>query len=221
MRFLQSENYKTNTLALLAVGTFGLNLFTLLLLMFHASMLQQLSDKNKTESLVQLADGSTITADPKDNLDRNPETIKRFVGETMTLMLTWSKIQSPQTVWQVSSELLANDLKQNGTKIIQLNNVNRKSDDVLVLQTISQPIKIGNGKWKVDMLANRLTFVGSDRLGKSIPFNKEIFVRVRDKPINSLSNASHDLNTAVAHLSEARLEIYNICDIKNTNCAEN
>lgn len=228
MQLLKSENKKTNILPLLAVGTFGINLLTLLALMFHGSMLQQLNRKNATPSLVQLADGSTITVDPKQSLERNPETIRRFVGETMTLMFTWSEQQPPKTVWLISSQLLGSKLRQKfETEFNKLNPQNQAGDisggteTVLVVQKISQPepVKGEEGKWKVEMLANQLIFTGYDREGKSSPFNKQILVRVIDEPVTSLPNSALPLQVAAHRLGEAKLEIYNICDINDKNCS--
>ena len=225
MRLLKQETNKTNLLPLLAVGTFCLNLLALLVLMFHGNMLQQLNRKNANPSLVQLADGSSITADPKQNLERNPETIRRFVGETMTVMFTWSEKQQPKTVWLISSQLLANGFRQRfETEINNLspqNQLTRGTESVLVLQRISQPTKIADGKWKVEMSANYLTLTSFDPLGQSIPFNKQILVRVIDDQATSLPNAPLPLQLAVHRLGEAKLEIYNICDIKDKNCSGN
>lgn len=69
------------------------------------------------------------------------------------------------------------------------------------------------------MFANQLIFNGSDNLGKSIPFNKQIVVRAIDEPVISLPSAPQPWHLAAFRLGEARLEIYNICDIKDTNCA--
>jgi hypothetical protein len=91
MQLLKPENKKSSILPLFAVGTFGLHLFTLLLLMFHGSMLQQLNRRLTPQSLVQLVDGRAITVDPKQNFERHPETIRRFVGETMTVTATATK----------------------------------------------------------------------------------------------------------------------------------
>lgn len=171
MQLLKQENKKKSSiLPLFAVGTFGLNIFALLVLMFHSSMLQQLSKQLTPQSLVQLADGRAITADPRQNLERYPDTIRRFVGETMTLMLTWSKQQPPETIWEISSELLTNDVKQKlQSEIINTNTVNqfenRGSESVLIIQRISQPVKVDNGKWKVELQGNQLIFNNSDRLG--------------------------------------------------------
>ncbi|MBG1269879.1 hypothetical protein [Nostoc sp. WHI] len=228
MQLLNTENKRNSPLPLLAVGTFGLHILTLLLLVFHRSMLQQLDRQLTPQTLVQLVDGRTITVDPQPNLERQPEAIRRFVGESMSLMLTWSQQQPPTQIWEITSQLVADDLKQKlKSEITNLNpdsqfeNVNRGAENVLVIQKISQPTKIGDGKWKVEMLANQLVFSGYDRLGKSISFNKQILVRAIDEPATSLPNAALPSHFAAYRLGEARLEIYNVCEIQDKNCSGN
>ncbi|MBW4424628.1 MAG: hypothetical protein KME50_09225 [Nostoc desertorum CM1-VF14] len=228
MQLLKPENRKNNPLPLLAVGTFGLHIFTLLLLIFNGSMLQQLGQQLTPQTLVQLVDGRTITVDPQPNLERQPEAIRRFVGETMSLMLTWSQQQPPTQVWEITSQLVADDFKPKlKSEVTNLNpdsqfeNVNRGAENVLVIQKISQPREIGNGKWEVEMLANQLVFSGYDRLGKSTSFNKKILVRAIDEPASSLPNAPLPSHLAAYRLGEARLEIYNVCEIQDKNCSGN
>ena len=226
MQLVKPENKKSSILPLLAVGTFGLHLFSLLLLLFHGSMIQNLQQQLTPQSLVQLIDGRAITVDPQLTQERHPETIRRFVGETMTLMLTWSQQQPPLTVWEISSQLLANNLKPklqaeitNLNPTGQLANINRGTEYVLVIEKISQPTKIAEGKWKIEMLANQLNFSGSNNLGTSNAFNKQILVRVIDKPNISLPANPLPWHLAAYRLGEARLEIYQICDITDNNCS--
>lgn len=220
MQILNSENKKTSILPLFAVATFGVHLLTLLVLLFHWSMLQQLKQQLTPQSLVQLADGRAITVDPKGNLERHPEAIRRFVGETMTIMLNWSQQQQPKTVWEISSQLIANELQPKlQSEISPSENLSRGTENVLVIQKISQPTKIEDGKWKIEMLANQLIFTSSDRLGKSIPFNKQILVRAIDEQATSLPNLPIPLHLAVYRLGEARLKIYNICELQDKNCS--
>ncbi|PHM08443.1 hypothetical protein [Nostoc sp. 'Peltigera malacea cyanobiont' DB3992] len=228
MQLLKPENKKNSPLPLLVVGTFGLHLFTLLLLIFNWSMLQQLGRQLTPQSLVQLVDGHAITVDPQPNLERQPETIRRFVGETMSLMLTWSQQQPPTQVWEITSQLVADDFKEKlKSEITNLNpdsqfeNVNRGVENVLVIQKVSQPKEISNGNWKVEILANQLIFNSYDKLGKSVSFNKQILVRAIDQPVTSLPNAALPSQFAAYRLGEARLEIYNICEIKDNNCSGN
>ncbi|MBC1256624.1 hypothetical protein GNE54_14460, partial [Trichormus variabilis V5] len=96
---------------------------------------------------------------------------------------------------------------------------NRGDDHVLVIQKISQPKLVKERQWKVEIFANQLIFNGSDNLGKSIPFNKQIVVRAIDEPSISLPSQPQPWHLAAFRLGESRLEIYNICDIEDTNCA--
>ena len=54
-------------------------------------------------SLVQLVDGRAIKVAPMDHLERHPETIRRFVNETLTLMFSWSGTLPPETVEEAKS----------------------------------------------------------------------------------------------------------------------
>jgi hypothetical protein len=228
MQLLKSETRKNSILPLLAVGTFSLHLFTLLLLMFHGSMLQLLSQRLTPRTLVQLANGNAITVDPKSSAERHPETIRRFVGETMTLMLTWSSQQPQATIWETSSSLLATNLQSKFlSEINNLNfsgkfgNTNRSDQHILVIQRISRPTGLREGEWKVEILANQIIFNNSDNLGRSIPFNKQILVRAIDESPISLPTTPLPWHLAAYRLGEARLEIYNICDLKDKNCSGN
>ena len=225
MRLSQTEYKKNSILPAFAVFTFGLHLLTLILLMFHGSMLEQLKQQFIPESLVQLVDGRTITVDSQQNLERHPETIRRFVAETMSFMLTGSQRQPPETIWEISSELLAKELQQKfAAEILPINpskqfsKGERGTETVLIIQKISQPQKIEQGKWKVEMLAHQLIFTDYDRLGEAIAFNKQILVRATDKPAISLPETPLDWHLTAYQLGEAKLEIYNICDIQVKNC---
>ncbi|MDZ8054253.1 MAG: hypothetical protein RMX68_016785, partial [Aulosira sp. ZfuVER01] len=141
--------------------------------------------------------------------------------------LTWSPQQPPATVWDVSSELidesvkskLQSDEKLNTTN--QFGNVIRGYEHILVIQKISQPTEIADGKWKVEMFANQLVFNGYDRLGESIHVNKQIFIQAIDEPVASLSSKSIPLQLAAYKLAEAKLKIYKICELEDEKCAEN
>ena len=226
MKLFQSENQKKNILFLFALGTFGLNFIILLLLFFHETMLQQLSQQLAPQSLIELADGRVISADPETSLERQPETIRRFVGETMTLMLTFSSKQPQNEILAISSALLMDRFKPRfQTEMMKLNKKNqiasnnRSTESVLIIERISQPIKIGVGEWKVEIQANQLIFSGSDLLGKSIPFNRQILVRaIANNPI-SLPDNPLPWHLATFRLGEARLEIYNMCDLQQKDCS--
>jgi hypothetical protein len=219
MQTLNTGKNQTNIVPLFAIGTFGLHLFTLLLLMFHGGMLQQVKRKFVPQILVQLTDGRVITADAKSNKERTSETIRRFVGETMTLMFTWSDKQSSTVVWDITSELLKNDFKREFAQNFNNFELESPEQNVLVIQRISQPEVISEGKWKVEIAASRLIFSRGDNLGKSIPFNKQILVEATEK-VNYLPSSPIPLNLAAYRIGEAKMQIYNICDIEDKSCSE-
>jgi hypothetical protein len=224
MQLMNRETNKKNILPQFAIATFALHTITLLILMFHGSMLQQLSRQLTPRSLVQLLNGKAITADPQKAEERNPQIIRQFVGETMTLMFTWSEQQPPPLVWQTSSQLLSPGLRRKlQSEVIpddgKIANFSGR-ESVLLIQKVSAPENLGEGKWKVEIFANRLMFTNYDRLGQTTAFNKKIFVRVRDTPEISLPQSPIDWNLATYRLGEARLEIYNVCEIEDKNCGD-
>lgn len=221
MQLIKSDQ-KKNLLPLFAVGTFSLHLFTLLLLLFHGSMLQQLRRQLTPQSLVQLVDGRAITVDPNQSEERYPETIRRFVGQTMSLMFTWSEKQPPSTVWQISSQLLSDDFWRKFAPEFnpdQSNSIPGGTENILIIESISQPTPVKRGEWQVTMIAHRVTFTNSDSLGKSVPFNKRIFVRaIAQQPV-TLPNKPLSWHLSAYRLGEARLEIYNICELEDKTCS--
>ncbi|KAB8332974.1 hypothetical protein SD80_013950 [Scytonema tolypothrichoides VB-61278] len=224
MLFNQKKN-NTSILPVFVVATFVLNVLTILLLMYHQSMLKRLSGQ-LPQSLVQLVDGRAITIDSQENLERNPETIRRFVGETMTMMFTWSDKQPQQIVWQATSELLSGDVRRKfevettqGIPKSVLANPGGNAESLLLIRRISQPEKIADGEWQVEIVANRLIFAGyNNKMGEAIPFNKKILIRALETQAISIPNVENPLYSAIYRLNEARLEIANICDIKQKKC---
>ena len=228
MRLSQRESKKNNIiLPAFAVFSFGLHLIGLMLLLFHGSMLKQLKRQFIPQSLVQLADGRTITVDSQQNLERHPETIRRFVAETISFMLTHSEKQSQEIIWKIGSELLAKELRlKSPEKVLSFNpsqkflDGERITETVLVIQKISQPKKIEDGKWKVQIVAHQLIFTDYNRLGKAIAINKQISVRAVNRPAFSLSKKPlpERLHLTASQIGEARLQVYHICDMQAANC---
>jgi hypothetical protein len=224
MQLINPKTNKRNILPIFVVATFSVHLISFLVLMFHWSMLQRFSNQ-QVQGFVQLVDGRAIAVNSQEYLERHPQTIQRMVGETLTLMFTASEKQPPETVWQTTSQLLSDNLQQKlQSEITQTNpasnrnNTNTNIESLLLLQSISKPEKIAEGKWQVDVIANRLVFTATNRSGEKISFNKKILVQAIDNPKIVLPAAPTPLNLAVHQLGEAKLEIYNICDIKDKNC---
>lgn len=74
----------------------GLNLFVVLMVITQGLKINKLETKDPPR-LVQMVDGRSIAVAPIDHNERTPESIRRFVNDTMTLMFTWSGTLPPQT----------------------------------------------------------------------------------------------------------------------------
>ncbi len=224
MQPIEPQKQEKKILLLLAIGTFGLNLLFLLLLFFHGAMLQQLTQQLTPRSLIEMIDGRVIEADPETSTERQSETIRRFVGETMTLMLTSSPKLTFNEVWQNSSSLFnprsGPKFEDEFARLNQAGQIRgvKNSENVLIIERISQPVAMATGRWKVLIIANELTFNGSNLLGKSTPFNREVIVGAIDKQTMILPDKPNPLQVAIYKLGEARLEIYNICNLKKKKC---
>jgi hypothetical protein len=248
LRFLNraSKNFSTgDTLALFAVGTFGLHIITFFLLVLIYGSYSQLN-KKAPPTLVQLETGSAIKVAPLGNRDRTPQVISRFVSDTMTLMMNWSGNLPPTTVeesakpktdtginigerrlrgnkvtsgaWQ-ASHALSEDFRKEFLKMLASMTppgvFKGKTQVILVPLSIQSPIKIEEGKWKVKMIANLTIFDRGNNLGEVIPFNKEIFVRAVEAP-ESPANVS-GLAAVIYQVRASGLEIYAIRDLPQEN----
>lgn len=248
LRFLNrtSKRFSTgDTLALFAVGTFGLNIITFLILLLLYGSYSQLS-KKAPPSLVQLETGKSITVAPIGSLERTPQVVLRFVADTMSLMMNWSGTLPPNTsedarlpkpdpgidirsltnargkvasgAWQ-ASYTLSEDFRKEFLKMladITPPGVFRgKTQVVLIPLSIQSPVKIADGKWKVKMIANLTVFDQSSNLGQVIPFNKEIFVRAVEAPESP--NKVDGIAAIVYQVRSSGLEIYAIRDLPQEN----
>ncbi|NET38331.1 MAG: hypothetical protein F6K19_41105, partial [Cyanothece sp. SIO1E1] len=83
------ERRNTNYQPLFILGSVGLQLLILLMLVIQAGALSRLSQQ-EVPSLVQMQDGKAIRVAPLGARERTPETIRRFVNNTLLLMFNWS-----------------------------------------------------------------------------------------------------------------------------------
>jgi hypothetical protein len=246
LRFLNRASSKLSTgdtLALFAVGTFGLHLITFFFSILIYGSYSRLN-KKPVPTLVQLESGSAVKVAPLGNRDRTPQVISRFVSDTMTLMMNWSGNLPPNTVeesakpkpdkginigerglrgskvtsvaWQ-ASYALSEDFRKEFLKMLASMTpagvFKGSTQVVLVPLSIQSPIKIEEGKWKVKMIANLTVFDRGNNLGEVIPFNKEIFVRAVEAP-ESPGNIT-GLAAVIYQVRASGLEIYAIRDGSN------
>jgi len=95
VRLLEKQKRSIYSLTIFAIAAFGLHFLVLLFLVIQGIKIRQLSQR-KPPNFFQLIDGKKIVI--KDDLVRDPVAIKKFVGDTMTLMFNWSGLLPSQTV---------------------------------------------------------------------------------------------------------------------------
>lgn len=222
MRFIHQPQTSTskNILPLFTVLIFGINLLALTLLIFNASMLNGITSR-LPQVLGQLADGRGITLTPQPHSQRHPESIRRFVGETLTLMFTWSKNHPPQTVLNFSLGLLAQNLRNRFLSEISPEGRGDNIESVFLIQSISQPQELKTGVWQLTVNGRRIVFLNQDKNGKSQNWQKNVIVEVVDSSPIPLTKPVNSLHQAVHELSKMQLSIVNICEIGDKNCMPN
>lgn len=83
----------------------------------------------------------------------------------------------------------------------------------LVINHLSEPELIEEGKWKLRMIANLYIFTAGDRIGKAVPVNKDIFVRAVYVTAQPLPESATEIQRAVYSSRAAGLEIYRFGDL--------
>lgn len=241
LRIAQEGRQNKNLLGILVLGSLGLGALSVMLSLILVGLYFGLL-KKEPPAMVQLQSGKAISTASMDSKERTPAVIKTFVQETMTGLMSATGKFRPQdgkdavvdpgiqvatdkgqrrlpTLSYLMGFGLSEDFRGEFLKGVasQLGDdvFNGTTQTVLVVQDISQPEKVAEGQWKVAMVANLLTFNALDRIGKSQPFNKEIFVRAITPP--TVQPYSSDLERQVSEVRVSGLEIYAIRNFDRPN----
>jgi hypothetical protein len=244
VRFL--ERKRADIIPLFALGTLVIQVIVLLLSMWQAGSLAGLNDK-QTPTLVQLEDGKAIRVGAMAYKERTPATIRRFVGDTMTMLMNWSGTLPPttpeeaknpkldpgvslgltganssnkiaQTTWQAGfafNESLRPEFLKLIASITPQNVFSGGTQAVLVINYLSEPTKIEEGKWKIGMVSNLLVFNKGDKLGKAVAFNKEFFIKAVEAP--RTPEGASALEKTVYNIRQSGLEIYAVRELARGN----
>jgi hypothetical protein len=228
---------KTNLLPLLLVVSLILQGLLLALTILNTGWMAILARK-RAPTLVELADGESIAVVAREASYRSPQAIKNFVARVMSLLFTASGTLEPDrttlkprpdpgvsvdgserqkvttAAWEAGFAL-SEDFRV--LFLRELAGITDRRVFAGTMQTwlsidyLSEPELIEPGKWRLKMVATLYVFTGSDRLGKPIPVNKDIYVKaieVTPKPLpesaTEIQRALH--NTRAAGLLITRLE---------------
>ncbi|MFS0519433.1 hypothetical protein ACEYW6_32715 [Nostoc sp. UIC 10607] len=196
--------------------------------------------KTKASTLVELSDGESIRVLPISSSDRSAQAITHFVGKTMTGLLGWNALPKPTDDYNpdpTKQLKLDPGISTSKAKITtsawawgfalsedfrapfleEISNLtppdvfNGSTQSILKVSLISQPTRIKDGQWKVDMVAEIVVFQGSNLVGKPIAFNKTVFVRAIDTA--ALPRFASDIQETASRVRKAGLEIYKIQDL--------
>ena len=231
----KSQRLKIDSTDILPMAFAGLSLGVILLsgaTIWLAISFSKLSAQ-KPPTLVQQVDGRAFTVRATAYTYREPEVIRRTVSDWAVMTFTWGKPPGsntaqvdegkaiegkreriPTNAWEASF-LLAPDfrdlfLQQLATEIVPQDVFKGTVAAVLVPQNFSTPEVAGDGRWKVDMVATRIVFDGSNPAGRTISFNRTFYVRAVPPPQNPLGEQAPDLQRIVYSMLERGVQIEEI-----------
>jgi hypothetical protein len=240
VRILERRKATANILALFAVGTFGLHVFTLLLLITQGMTIRALVTQ-EDPNFVQLIDGQPASV--TNDLERDPQAIRQFVAETMTSMFNWSGKIPAQTVEEVTKPTPDPGITigtGQGSKRVTTSSWVASfalSEDFRqsFLSTIADmtPSEVfrenSNQKITAELVIKRMyppenIAPGKWRIGMVadivqrtdedrkliVPFNKDFIVRAVDTFVHPLSDSNTVLQQAVYNVRAAEMEIEEI-----------
>mgnify|MGYP001801173915 CR=1 FL=1 len=235
------EKRNTNYMPLFVLGSVGLQLVILVILFLQAGALSRLS-RQAPPTLVQMQDGQAVRVAAMDAQDRSPETIRRFVNDTLVLMFNWSgslpattaeeasqpkadpglaiegergKQKVATASWQASfafSEDFRQEFLQRVADLTPPDVFTGGTQVVIAINHVSDPAIAGDGRWKVDVVAHLYVFNETDALGKAIPFNREVFVEAVTAPAVPAGETA--LEKAIYSIRQAGLQVYAIRELQ-------
>lgn len=191
--------------------------------------------------LVERYSGEPLRVGPIPHNERSAETIRRFTATTLTMLMNWSgqlppedlaQINKPRpdagysingsssrvttAAWQASASLSADFRGKFLEKLAQLTPAGvfgGNTQTVFTVSHTSDPQKLGEGRWRVDVVAN-LDIYQKGEIVKPLSFNKSVFLRAVDPPVVP---GSTPLEVQVYSIRQAGLEIYAIRDLERGN----
>lgn len=228
----------SDILPLFAVGTLALQVLNLFLSSGSTLGVWSLAHK-PAPAMVQLLDGHSVAMEPLDHNARSPELIRQFVETSLGLMFKWntalpasqeSEDNSPPqdpgvaiegkritTVsWQASavfSENFRTPFLEEMARLTPQEIFGGNTQGLLNFTSISDPKPIAAGKWQVDIVANLMIYDAAHPVGRSIPFNKSIFIQAVEPATDPLPESSTPIQKAIYQMRQDGLEIIEIHDL--------
>lgn len=227
---------RRNVTPLLLLGVMGCQLLLLvqsvLLTVWVAKLVRR-----PIPTLVETRSGVPLTVEAKDPLSREPTTIKQFVATNLVRLFSWSAtlpgadgkvsldkgvvltggrggLRLPTPTYQAGyalSESFRAPFLGRVAALVPRNVMTGGSRTLLIPTRVGEPEEIEPGRWKVEIVANLITFAGSDKIGAAVPFNKVVYVEAAYPP--PLDAVESDEARIAAKTRAAGLQIYRIVDL--------
>ena len=223
----------------LSLGTIGLQIGVIIGIFFLA--------RKPPPVLVQNQEGESLTVKGIPAYSRDSKAISRFTGEVLTMMLSWSGYLPPETLeertkpkrdvgvkvqgdnqryilptasWEASFALEPEFRKEFLPSLAQF--VPKAIFDGRVItfyvpQLVSEPISLGQGRWKLDVIGNIHIIEQNNQMKDSISFNRTVYVRAITPMFEGgIPNESkhNQLAHKVQKIRAAALEIYAITSLE-------
>lgn len=196
---------------------------------------------SSSQTMIQLANGETVTAKKVSNTKRTPEVIKNFSEKIITGIYTndgylprtsieeannpqkdegidieGTNKKVPTGAWYMSMGLepqLRKEVLQELAKATPQSTFKQERSLVFVPNYIGEPIADPEkpGYWTVNLVSTLIAFEGKDRLGDVIPNNKKLYIRAVKAP--KYEEFSNPVAQIVADVRQSGLEIYHIGDL--------
>lgn len=236
----QTKTLSSNdNLGLFLVGTVIQGTLNTIGLLWMLTTLSGISNR-AASPIVQLTDGSTIAIQEMGGKTRTTESIKAFTSKTLVGLFGWSSYLPPESAEDVvtpkadvgvssgkgkiptgvrnAAFALAEDQNfrveflKGISKLIADKNIFDKGTQVIFVPTeITNPVSLGEGKWKLIVIGHTSIFDGTTRsMGESTAFAKEIYVRAVAVPF--VTNRGKDDLSKVIASARPGLEIYGMKD---------
>jgi hypothetical protein len=243
---LKTKQSGKNIVALVALISIGLSSLTLFLQLLVLGNVINIA-KKPAPSLVQLSNGQAIKVQAMGNQERSLDVVQRFTTDSLILLMSWTNdlpgingsartadqgalVKSNQgeklitTSAFQASFVFSDELRDELVKILADMTppgvFKGEIKTALKFQHVTIPTTLGNGQWKINVVATLIQYQRGRGDTIQIPFNKEIMVRVIDTPtLPQDGKFSNEIEGLVYSIRQAGLEIVAMKDLDNSAAA--
>ena len=183
-------------------------------------------------TLVQQVNGKAFTVRATAHTHREPEVIRRLVHDWAVMTFTWGTVPGeqsttvdagvkvtrrkavPTSAWEAAFALTPDFrevfLEKLAADVVPPGVFDGTTSAVLVPQHISAPQAAGEGHWQVELVATRIIFDSAHPAGRTVPFNRTIYVQAVEPPQEPLIPNASDYQTIIYQMLEGGVQITEI-----------